>query len=102
MNLSVLERIITLSVLPKEGDYATLRILQNLRMSLAFTEEEVKEWSIVSQDGRTTWAMNGETDIPIGEKATDIIVHALKHLDKEKKLIENAMSVYEKFIPVPD
>lgn len=104
MNLSVLERLVTLKVLPKEGDYATLKILTNLRLSLSFTEEEMKAWEIVSDPtaGRTTWKMDGVSEIPIGEKATDIIVAAFKRLDKEKKLSVEDMGAYEKFIPTTE
>jgi len=104
MNLSVLERLVVLKVLPKEGDYATLKILTNLRLSLSFTEEETKAWEIVSDPatGRTTWKVEGVADTPIGEKATDIIVAALKRLDKEKKLSVEDMGAYEKFIPTTE
>lgn len=99
MNLSVLERVICLSLLPVEGSFATLRILMDLRLSLSFSEDEMKEWSI-NQDGiKTIWQVNGEAEIPIGEKATDIIVDALKKRDHEGKLPIEAISLYEKFIP---
>lgn len=102
MELSVPERLVVFSILPKEGSFATWRILQNLKASLAFTEEELKEWEIVSdaEKQQTRWSLNaGVADIPIGEKAMDMIVEALTKLDKEKKLTENMLGVYEKFIP---
>jgi len=104
MNLSVLERLMVLKVLPKEGNFAALKILTNLRLSLSFTEEEIKEWGIVSDvaGGRTTWNVEGVAEIPIGEKATDIIVMALKKLDHEKKLAVEDMGIYEKFIPTTE
>lgn len=104
MNLSILERIVLLKALPKEADYATLKILTNLRLALSFTEEETKEWGIESDvaAGRTTWEKDGIADIPIGEKATDIIVAALKKLDHDKKLTVEDMSTYEKFIPTTE
>ena len=99
MILSVEERLVLLSLLPLEGDYATLKILNNLRMSLSFTEDETKEWGVSeAPQGGTGWDINGETEIPIGEKATDIVVDALKKRDREKKLPVQAMGVYEKFI----
>jgi len=104
MNLSVLERLVVLKVLPKEGDYATLKILMNLRLSLSFTEEEMKAWEIVSDPptGRTTWKVDGVADIPIGEKATDIIVTAFKDLNRQKKLAVEDTGAYEKFIPTTE
>jgi len=92
--------MVLLTVLPKEGDYTTLKILTNLRLSLSFTEEEIKKWSMESDEaGRTTWDENAEDkDIPIGEKATDIIVAAFKKFDSEKKLVPDMLDTYEKFI----
>jgi len=100
MNLSIMERIILLGILPKEGDYATLKILNTLKMALSFTEEEIKEWGITADPiaNTTKWAINGEAEIPMGEKATDIVVDALKDLDHKHKLPDHAMGVYEKFI----
>ena len=104
MNMSVLERLVALSILPKEGDYATLKILNNLRLSLSFTEEEMKTFGIETdpETGRNSWRDDGEVEIPIGEKATDIIVDALKKRNSEKKLPVEAVGLYEKFIPTTE
>lgn len=102
MELSIPERLVVFSILPSEGNFATWRILQNLKASLSFTEQEVKEWEIVNdiEKKQTRWSLNaGVADIPIGEKAMDIIVEALKKLDRDHKLTENMLGVYEKFIP---
>jgi hypothetical protein len=101
MELSLFERLVILSILPGEGSYVTLRILQNLKLALSFTEEEIREWGIVSdkETNQTRWQQNGMADIPIGEKATDIIVEALSKLNKDKKLNEQMLGIYEKFIP---
>ena len=101
MKLSVNERVVILSLLPSEGSFATLKILSQLRMGLSFTEEELKKWGIVElpAEGRINWEEDGEAEIPIGEKATDIVVDALKKRDREGTLPIQAMDVYEKFIP---
>lgn len=100
MILSVEERVLVLSILPTEGSFATLKVLTQLRMGLSFTEEELKEWGIVEEPaaGRIGWETNGEAELPIGEKATDIVVDSLKKLDKGNKLPMQAMGIYEKFI----
>ena len=104
MNLSVLDRLVLLKILPREGDYASLKILTNLRLSLAFTEDEIKAWEIKEDpdNQRTLWKVDGVADIPIGERATDIIVDALKKLNREKKLSVEDMTIYEKFIPTTE
>ena len=46
-----------------------------------------------------TWNEKGadERDIKIGEKATDILIEALRKLDEDKKLTNQHFSLYEKF-----
>lgn len=101
MELSVLERLMAIGVLPVEGDYATLKILNQLKLSLSFSEKEYEEFGIKVdiENDRTTWQNDGVAEIPIGEKATDIIVDALKERNRKKTLSADMMSLYEKFIP---
>lgn len=101
MILDVSERLILLSVLPKEGNYATMKILSELRMNLSYTEEEMKKWGIKinTETQLVSWDDLGESDIPIGEKATGIILDELRKLDKQNKITHQVMPIYEKFIP---
>lgn len=100
MELSVGERLVLLSVLPVEGDFVTLKIVRDLRGDLSFSEEELKELGIVQSEGMVQWAdgKNTTKDVPIGEKATDIIGDALKKLNEAKILREEHIPLYEKFI----
>jgi predicted ATPase with chaperone activity len=104
MELDVIERLTVLTILPKEGSYADLKILNQLKLALSFSEQEVKDWGVRSDTelNQTFWEVSGVAEIPIGEKATDIITDSLKKLNKEKKLMENAFSIYEKFVPDND
>jgi hypothetical protein len=109
--LTVYERITLLNILPKEGDFTTLKIVRQLRESLSFSEKEHKELSFkgsgdklddgsVVPQGRIMWNVNADKpkEILLGEKAKDIIADRLKELDKQKKLTEAHFSLYEKFI----
>ena len=104
MKLNVLERIQLLQYLPREGDIVSLRILQTMRMSFGFTEDEIKKFEIKTdqETNITTWGKDEEVDIPIGEKATDIIVDALKKMNAEKRLPDTAIDLYDKFIPTTE
>ena len=106
MNLDIVDRLVLLKHLPREGDIVSLRILQKLKLTLGFSEEEIKKYDLVTNpetgDVKADWSKNEEVDIPIGEKATDIIVDTLKKLSKEKKLPEPAIELYEKFIPTTE
>lgn len=104
MNLNVLDRIQLLQFLPQEGDIVSLRILQVLKLSIGFSEDEIKEFELRTNAGTnlTTWENDKEVDVPIGEKATDIIVDALKKMNAEKKLPDTAIDLYDKFIPTTE
>jgi hypothetical protein len=100
MELKLLDRLMLLKALPKEGSYALLKIVQDLKTALAPSEQEYKDLEIVEEGGNIKW--EGDKDlpreIPIGEKATDIIVMALKKRDKDGELTEQEIPVYELFI----
>lgn len=99
MKLNVLERLALLSVLPKEGNFATLKIVRKLREDLSFSEEEIKRFGIEDlPDGRMTWKKEEEKEIQFGEKAIDIITKALKKLNETEQLTQDHLSVYEKFV----
>jgi hypothetical protein len=70
-------------------------------MALGFTEDEVKEFGVeVSvETNTTTWKKNEVVEIPVGEKATGLIVEALKKADRELVLSFEMLDTYEKFIP---
>ena len=104
MELSVAERFAILSILPVRGDYITLKVLEQLRMGLAFTEKEIKDYGIVtdSENQRVDWKTDKVNDLPIGEVATGLIVKSLKELEIRKELPVNLVDVYEKFIPTTE
>jgi len=100
MILSVFERLLLLNILPKEGDLTTLKIVRTLRDNLSFSEEEHAALQFKREGNSTLWRDDGEVnkDVAIGEKATDIIADALKALNKAKKLTEQHIDLYEKFV----
>jgi hypothetical protein len=100
MLLSVFERLILLNIMPKEGDITTLRIIRKLKDDLSFSEEEHAALELKNDNGNIAW--KSEADIPkeieIGEKAADIISDSLKKLNKEKKLTESHIPIYDRFV----
>lgn len=100
MELGVFDRLILLNILPREGDFTTLKIVRKLREDLSFTEAEHKALQFQQDEGNIKWQSEADKlkDIQIGEKAMDIIVDVLKKLDKDKKLGDQHISVYEKFV----
>lgn len=100
MKLKLIERFRLLQILPKEGSFATLKIVQMLKSSLALSEVEFKEYEVKDDGASITWNPKKDfgSEILIGEKATDIIVSALKKLDKEQGLTEQDIPLYEMFV----
>lgn len=106
MKLLITERFAVLSILPKETDFVTLKVLRDLQDTLALSEKELKEYEVktmVNPQGeqRTQWSIEKAkvtATLKIGERANDIIVAELEKLDKTKKLTSEHFSIYEKFI----
>jgi hypothetical protein len=98
MKLNVLDRITLMGILPAEGNYMTFKILAELKLKLAFSENELKEFKIEEKDGRIFWQKSEDKEVEIGEKAKEIIKESLKKLDEAGKINEHNVSLYEKFI----
>jgi hypothetical protein len=100
MELGVFDRLILLNILPKEGDFTTLKIVRKLREDLSFSEEEHKALNFQQDEGNIKWQSEADKpkEIQFGEKATDLIVSTLKKLNTDKKLTEQHFNLYSKFI----
>ena len=99
MKLSVGDRLILLGVIPREGDFTTLKIIRDMKDELSFTEEEHKKLNFRQDGEMMVWEEELEDkEINFGEKATDIIVNAFKKLNEQKKLRIEHMELYEKFV----
>lgn len=107
MELKVLDRLVLLSILPKEGDITTIKIARRLREDLSFDEEEHKALDITTKnpdtgedDGRLHWKRDADIprDIEIGPKAMSIIRKRFEDLDKQGKLRDEQIDIYDKFM----
>ncbi len=101
MKLSVMERLTLLGLLPKEGNFTTLKIVRELRESLSFDDKENKELDFKFLDsGGVSWndRKAKEKEFKFNDTASGIITDALKELDKEKKLRDEHFTIYEKFM----
>ena len=103
MELTVKERILLADILPGSGDISTIRISNDLRNSLGFTEEEHETYGFHSPEDNPNailWNMEPpqERDIEMGKKAKELIVSALKKLDEEGGVTVDHISLFDKFI----
>jgi|SRR3990172_2340555 len=107
MRLEVHERLALLTLLPTEGDYAALKTIRRAREMISFTPDEINFYEIKivpGADGKpqTQWntAKAGEAikDCPVDEYTVNVIRDKLSDLNKRKKLTDQYMSIYEKFV----
>lgn len=105
MKLTISERLILLEMLPKEGDYASLKECHKAKLILGFTNEEIKAYGITQADNQVKWTTAGNSymaDLPLSEWITTTIQDALRKKNKDKKLQEREYALYEKFIVAYD
>ena len=100
--LSFVDRFALLQMLPVEGSVMTIRILRDLKDELGFSEEEVKKSKLKEVPGGVQWdagvVAKMHKDVPMGEKARDIIRESLEGLEKQKKLKLEFLDLYERFV----
>lgn len=106
VKLNLFERIVIMSLLPAEGSFLTLKIVRDLQMELAPSEEEAViagledlfEGGIKAED----WFAVEEKEIVFGDIAKGLVVDALRKLNDEEKLTNDHFTLYEKFIVIPE
>ena len=100
MELNVLERLVLLNILPKEGDFTTLKLVRKAREVLSFDDLENKRLSFIQDGDQVRWneSTNITKKIELGEVMTIKVVETLKKLSKDEKLKEEQFTLYEKFV----
>jgi len=100
MKVNVRERLALNQVLPKEGDFATLKSLQEARTNILLSEEEVKEFEYKQEGNTIKWNEKGqeEREIEVSEIAINAVKDELNKLNDSKKLNESLMPIYEKLV----
>jgi len=100
MELGIMDRILLLNVLPAEGDITTLRIVRQLREDLSFSEQDHKDFGLVSDGGKVTWTPGeGQTkEVEIGSKGSKLIANTLKKLSDSDKLTTQYVDLYDRFV----
>jgi hypothetical protein len=98
--LNCLERLVTLSIMPKEGNFVTLRMMRDIVSRVGFSAQEITEFGIEElADGRVRWTQDITTEkaFTFVEAEVDLIKRQLKKMDDDGKLNTDTLSLYEKF-----
>ena len=101
VSLNSLERMVLVSLLPKEANFANWKIINDLRIELSPTEEElaILDMKAAPEGGiNANWGAVPVKEITFGEAAEKIIADALKDLDSQEKLAPEHVSLYKIFV----
>lgn len=98
--LTVGERLVICSILPKESSFITIRLVRNLISRLALSAAEIEEFELREEGGMAKWNTKGATpkEFEFEQVELDLIKKQLTDLDSKGKLNIEMFSVYEKFI----
>jgi hypothetical protein len=106
IKLSLFERLVCMSFLPKEDSFITLRIIRDLQRELAPTEKEIKLAGLERlPDGiirAKDWFAVKEKEIVFFSTTRKFIIDALRNLDEAERLPNEYYTLYEKFIKDPE
>lgn len=102
MELTVKERLIVLTILPREGTLDTIKIVHKLRNDLSFSEEEHKQMNLIQKDdGSYSWDEINNIpilkEVEIGEVGKKIIGNELDDLNTDGKVTEQHLGLFTKF-----
>jgi len=98
VTLDALERIGLLGMLPNESDVFTLKIIRDLKDHLGLSEQELEQLAIRQGSINVEVASAITKDIPMGEKASEIVRACLQELSNQKKLGIHCLTLYERFV----
>lgn len=102
--LNVWERIVALSILPNDGNFARLRMIQELQRKLGIPAEEMERIEmVVDEQGMARWNRekeSGPVSLEFQDKEFELIRDTLEKLNSQNKLEMRMLSLCEKFIEV--
>lgn len=103
MKVTILERVLLMGILPREGNVVDMNNSQNIRTAVEFSPEDLDKLKVVQTEKGMEWdaeAANeiGEKDVVVGVSGAELIKKTLKKLSDEEKLPMDALSLYRKFV----
>lgn len=100
-NLTLFERILIPSVLSgKEGDYATVIVVMDLKKKVELTQKELTDYNVKFGDKQIAWNLGKKKDEFSFEFTTLEKLElklALTKMNESKKLTEEFIPLFEKF-----
>jgi hypothetical protein len=101
MKLNIPDRLLLLGVIPKQGNFLTLKIVKDLIDKISFSSKELEEYQLTEKNGQVNWKTDKtdyEKDIELSGSEKAVIIDALKNLDGKKELTLDMLRIYDKFL----
>lgn len=101
MQLTFLERVLLSNLLPREGKFETLLILEDVRKKIEVTQDEVKKYDVKTVDNMIQWNPEGAKstfDIEFTEAESNAIKDIFKKLSDSEKLSTEQLPLYKMFV----
>jgi hypothetical protein len=97
--LTVLERLLLLRILPRQGNLTTLRIVRDLERELSFDEGEHAALQFVNIGDSVRWNNEADQgkDVEVGDVARELILKALREMDESETLTMDFLPLCDAF-----
>lgn len=101
MTLTVYDRLLLLNILqPLEGDILTLRVVRDFQEQIGFEGEESERLELRWEGAQVKWNREAAEDREylIPDAARKVVAEQLTKLNGQKKLTQDHIPLYEKFV----
>ena len=100
MVLTVLERLLILGLLPGEGGIIEMRLKKVIGEKIGLTSDEIVRYEVKEDGANVRWNNGVEqtSSIELNEAEVGMIRDSLVKLDREKKLNDGHITLYDKFV----
>ena len=99
--LNIGNRFTIVQLLPAEGDLLTMRDAKDLKRDLLPTNKEREEFGIVAEGQNIRWSpemADVEVEIDFTTPQVALVANALRKLREDKKLREEHVDLWDKFV----
>lgn len=100
MKLTIKDRIVLLTLLPRHGGLIELQTIKGLIQVLEFTSQEIEEYQLRDTDNGVLWNKDKEKEkeITFTDAQINLIKKSINEADKNRTLTLEMLETIEKFI----
>lgn len=98
MELNIPERLILANMLPEQGSFTTLKMIDELKKALYPSEKEVKKYNIEQEEGTIRWNEKGaeRLNIELTDAQIEFLKKELEKLGDSEKATSAHYAIYKR------